>query len=148
MVGTNPLCYKCGVTSYYLKTAPAIHILKPGLFLPGILFSFFVYVLHSHLLCEIRHRLRNLNLLRADRFAASAADAGAGQFFLRICRKGHRCDEAALREAVFIVQSKELRDGQALWAVAGAVMAGRAGKHDFLYHPTRDLKEGIHFLFC
>ena len=31
--------------------------------------------------------------------------------------------------------------------MAGAVMAGRAGKHDFLHHPIRDLKEGVHFLF-
>ena len=95
---------------------------------------------------KICHRLRDLDLLRANSFAALAADTGRRVFFFWFCHKRHRRDKSAAGKAVLVVQLKQHWDIESFWTVCGAVAAGGTWK-DVLYHVVCDAKQCGKFLF-
>ena len=92
---------------------------------------------------EILHHFGNFDLLRADLFAAAAADAGAWPFVLRQGAERHGRDEPAARKAMLVVQLDDLGDVQLTGTVARAIAARRAGQDGFFVHVFRHAeKEG------
>ncbi len=60
-------------------------------------------LLSVELFREIRHRFRNFDLLGTYRFAAAAADTGAGTFLFRNSHHRHRRDEPAFGKTMLVI---------------------------------------------
>ena len=88
--------------------------------------TFMTVHLLSKLCRKVRQYLGNLDLLRADLFAAAALQAGLGLLVSRQSAQGHGRDEPAAGVGMLVIQGKQVWDVQPLGAVADAVMAGRA----------------------
>ncbi|CAN4024638.1 HTH-type dhaKLM operon transcriptional activator dhaS, partial [Dysosmobacter welbionis] len=93
---------------------------------------------------KVGHGLGDLQLLRTDRLAAAAADAGAGPLVLRQSREGHGGQEAAAGEGMLVVQRQQGGDIQPLRTVADAVVAGGAGKGGLADHALGLGQQAVH----